>query len=37
MNTIVVAGSMVLVAIIGTLLLKYLDNQKEKRNMPNSE
>ncbi len=30
MNTLIVAGSMVLVAIVGTIFLKYLDHKKEK-------
>ncbi len=30
MNTLIVAGSMVVVAIVGTLFLKYLDHKKEK-------
>mgnify|MGYP003571577669 CR=1 FL=1 len=36
MNTLFVAGSMVLIAIIGTLFFKYLD-YKEKRNMQHPE
>lgn len=30
MNTLIVAGSMVVVAIIGTIFLKYLEHKKEK-------
>ena len=31
MNTLIVAGSMVLVAIVGTLFLKYLEHKEEKQ------
>jgi hypothetical protein len=31
MNTVIVAGSMVIVAVVGTLFLKYLEHKEEKR------
>lgn len=37
MNTLIVAGSMVLVAIIGTIYFKYQDYLKKKQNIPHSE
>ena len=37
MNTLVVAGSMVLIAIIGTIVFKCQDYLKNKRNMQQSE
>ena len=31
MNTIIVAGSMVAVAVVGTLILKYWEHKEEKQ------
>ena len=31
MNTLIVAGSMVIVAVVGTLFLKYLEHKEEKK------
>ena len=31
MNTIIVAGSMVIVAVVGTLFFKYLEYKEEKQ------
>ena len=37
MNTLIVAGSMVLVAIAGTIYFKYQEHQAGKRNAVHSE